>query len=45
MALSPLRYSIDVTYGVLLKGVGFELLWDSILEMALLGGVLFGLGI
>jgi ABC-2 type transport system permease protein len=44
MALSPLRYYIDVTYGVLLKGVGIELLWDSILTMALLGGVLFGLG-
>lgn len=43
MALSPLRYYIDVTYGVLLKGVGLELLWDSILAMALLGGVLFGL--
>jgi ABC-2 type transport system permease protein len=45
MALSPLRYYIDVTYGVLLKGVGLELLWDSILTMALLGGVLFGLGL
>ena len=44
MALSPLRYYIDVTYGVLLKGVGIELLWDSILAMALLGGVLFGMG-
>jgi ABC-2 type transport system permease protein len=44
MVLSPLRYYIDVTYGVLLKGVGIELLWDSILTMALLGGVLFGLG-
>mgnify|MGYP001226536755 FL=1 len=45
MAFSPLRYYIDVTYGVLLKGVGLELLWDSILAMALLGGVLFGLGL
>lgn len=44
MALSPLRYYVDVTYGVLLKGVGLELLWDSVLAMALLGGVLFGLG-
>ncbi len=43
MALSPLRYYIDVTYGVLLKGVGLELLWDSVLAIALLGGVLFGL--
>lgn len=45
MALSPLRYYIDVTYGVLLKGVGLELLWDSILAMALLGGALFALGL
>ena len=45
MALSPLRYFVDVTYGVLLKGVGIELLWDSILAMALLGGALFALGI
>ncbi len=44
MALSPLRYYIDVTYGVLLKGVGLELLWDSLLVMVLLGGTLFGLG-
>jgi ABC-2 type transport system permease protein len=44
MALSPLRYYIDVTYGVLLKGVGIELLWVSILALALLGGVLFGMG-
>jgi len=44
MAVSPLRYYVDVTYGILLKGVGLEVLWDSILAMALLGGVLFGLG-
>jgi len=44
MALSPLRYYVDVTYGILLKGVGLELLWDSMLAMALLGGLLFGLG-
>lgn len=45
MALSPLRYYIDVTYGILLKGVGLDLLWDSVLAMALLGGALFGLGL
>ena len=44
MALSPLRYYSNVTYGVLLKGIGLELLWDSILAMVLLGGSLFGLG-
>ena len=45
MALSPLRYYVDVTYGVLLKGVGLDVLWDSVLAMALLGGTLFGLGL
>lgn len=45
MALSPLRYYVDVTYGILLKGVGLDVLWDSILAMALLGGTLFGLGL
>ncbi|MDH5253068.1 MAG: ABC transporter permease, partial [Nitrospira sp.] len=44
MALSPLRYFVDVTYGILLKGVGFDVLWDSMLAMALLGGTMFGLG-
>ncbi|MCP9468949.1 MAG: ABC transporter permease [Nitrospira sp.] len=44
MALSPLRYFVDVTYGILLKGVGVDVLWDSILAMTLLGGTLFGLG-
>jgi ABC-2 type transport system permease protein len=45
MALSPLRYYIDVTFGILLKGVGLDLLWDSVLAMAGLGGALFGLGL
>ncbi len=44
MALSPLRYYIDVTYGILLKAAGLDILWDSVLAMALLGGVLFGFG-
>ncbi|MDH4082217.1 MAG: ABC transporter permease [Nitrospira sp.] len=44
MALSPLRYYIDITYGILLKGIGLDLLWDSVLAMALLGGTMFGLG-
>lgn len=45
MALSPLRYYIDVTHGILLKGVGLNLLWPSVAAMAGLGGVLFGLGL
>lgn len=44
MALSPLRYYIQATYGILLKGVGAAVLWDSILAMAVLGGAVFGFG-
>lgn len=44
MAISPLRYYIDITYGVLLKGAGLDVLWKSVGTMALLGGGLFGFG-
>ncbi len=44
MALSPLRYYIDVTYGIFLKGAGVDVLWDSVLALAVLGGALFGFG-
>lgn len=45
MALSPLRYYIDVTYAILLKGVGLDLLWGSTLAMVGLGTGLFSLGL
>ena len=44
MVLSPLRYFIEITHGILLKGAGLSILWDSVLAMALLGGALFGFG-
>jgi ABC-2 type transport system permease protein len=44
MGFSPLRYYIDITYGVLLKGAGIDVLWKSVLTMALLGGSLVGFG-
>lgn len=44
MGISPLRYYIDITYGVLLKGAGLDMLWKSVGTMALLGGGLFGFG-
>ncbi len=44
MILSPLRYFIEITHGILLKGAGLSVLWDSVLAMALLGGALFGFG-
>jgi ABC-2 type transport system permease protein len=44
MAFSPLRYYIDVTYGVLLKGAGLDVLWQPVITMAFLGGGLFLFG-
>lgn len=45
MHASPLYYYIEVSYGILLKGVGLEVLWDSVLSIGLLGGVVFGVGL
>lgn len=42
---SPMRHYIDVSYGILLKGAGLDLLWDSVLAIGLLGVVIFLLGI
>lgn len=44
MALSPLRYFIPIAQGILLKGAGMAMLWDSVLAMAVLGGAVFGVG-
>jgi hypothetical protein len=30
---SPLHYYLDAAYGILLKGAGMDLLWDSVLAM------------
>lgn len=43
--LTPLRYFIDVAYGILLRGVGLETLWDSVLKMFAIGAVLFGIAL
>ncbi|MDA8256866.1 MAG: ABC transporter permease [Betaproteobacteria bacterium] len=42
---SPLRHYIDVSYGILLKGAGLDLLWDSVLAMVVLGALIFNLGV
>lgn len=42
--ISPLHYFLDAAYGILLKGSGLELLWDSVLAMTCLGIVVFGVG-
>jgi ABC-2 type transport system permease protein len=41
----PLRHFIEITYGILLRGAGLDILWDSMLAMALLGSLLFALGL
>ena len=45
MLLSPLHYYIDVSFGILLKGAGLGLLWDSVLGIMVLGAVLYGLSL
>ena len=45
MYASPLHHYLNIMHGILLRGAGLGLLWDSVLYMALLGTVLFGLGI
>ena len=45
MATSPLYYFIDASYGILLRGASFDIVWDSMLGMTLLGGLVLGLGI
>jgi len=45
MAFSPLRYFIEIVNGILLKGIGLEMLWSQALSMGLLGGSLFGFGL
>ena len=45
MYLSPLYYFIELGYGILLKGAGFELLWDSLLGLTILGVVIFTFGV
>lgn len=45
MYLSPLYYYIEMAYGILLKGAGLKVLWDSLLGLVLLGSLVFGFGV
>ncbi len=45
MVLSPLYWYIDLGYGILLKGAGLIVLWDSVLGLAALGILIFLFGI
>ena len=43
--VSPMRHYIDLTYGILFKGAGLDLLWDSVVAIAVLGGAVFTFGL
>ncbi len=45
MHLSPLFYYTELAYAILLKGAGMEILWPPMLQLTLLGGVVFGFGV
>ena len=45
MFLSPLYYFIEIGYGILLKGAGLVVLWDSLLGLALLRMGIFSFGV
>jgi ABC-2 type transport system permease protein len=42
-AIAPLHHYIDASLGIMLKGSGIGLLWDSILAIALFGAAIYGL--
>jgi len=45
MYISPLYYYIEMSYGILLKGAGLKILWDSLLGLTLLGSLIFSFGV
>jgi len=43
-AISPLRYYLDIGFGILMKGNGIDMLYEQVLGMTVLGIFLFGYG-
>jgi len=43
--LSPLRYYMDIAFGVFLKGVGLEVLWPQAVALAVFSLMIFSLSI
>jgi ABC-2 type transport system permease protein len=41
--LIPLTYFLQILRGIILKGVGVEVLWPEVLALAAFGGIVFGL--
>jgi len=44
MSLSPIHHYVDITFGVLFRGAGLDLLWRSVASLALIGIALFAAG-
>jgi ABC-2 type transport system permease protein len=45
MGLSPLHYFMDACLGILLKGAGMAIIWDSVAGIIMVGGAAFCLGL
>ncbi len=45
MRVSPLFYFTEMSYAILLKGAGLGVLWRLMLELALLGSLVFAFGV
>jgi ABC-2 type transport system permease protein len=45
MYFSPLYYFIEMGYGILLKGAGVDILWESLVGLGVLGFLIFGFGV
>lgn len=41
MYIQPTHYYLDMVFGILLKGAGVRILWESILIMSGIGGIIF----
>lgn len=44
IVLSPLKYYLEICYGIFLRGTGFDQSWPSLLTLALLGTIIFSAG-
>jgi ABC-2 type transport system permease protein len=40
-AILPMRYFLVIVRGIMMKGLGLSDLWDQILPMTALGGIIF----
>jgi ABC-2 type transport system permease protein len=45
IVLSPLKYYLEIGYGIFFRGIGFAETWSSLLILAGLGGAIFTLGV